>query len=308
MQIDNMDPRKKALVDAMGGSEPAGGLQPLGGIGLGKSQTDAFQAEADRTGDLARERNVANAGNNIMSAVGGIQSGITPNQFGAMHPPSPVPGASNPQAGGAPAPSLPGTNGVPATPDPAPSLGMNGPDAGGLPGPADYTKRGKFATFNAGADDKYNRPWDQLSERYKMQTILSNFDPNQGITPEVIAALNKANINGATFSGGKDKLDARGLQNWENYDGREGIGDIIKGLNDPNMAGKHEWGAWQPEGDAPQRAEMPAGGGGRPSFGGSTINSSLQGNAQDDIQAALAQLQGRSPNIQELIKQLGGVA
>jgi hypothetical protein len=119
------------------------------------------------------------------------------------------------------------------------------------PATPDYTKLGKYTTFNAGAADKYNKPWDQLSERYKMQTILSNFDPSGGITPDVINALNTAGggINGATFSGSKDKLDARGLQKWENYDGREGIGDIIQGFNDPNNKNK-SWGAWQPEGPA----------------------------------------------------------
>lgn len=166
-------------------------------------------------------------------------------------------------------------------------------------GPAapDYTKRGQFATFNMGADDKYNRPWDQLSERYKMQTVLSNFDPNAGITPEVIAALNAANINGATFSGSKDKLDARGLKNWEHYDGREGIGDIIQGFNDPNRTNK-SWGAWAPEdGGAPGGGGMAAGGG---------LDPRLMGDPMAGIQEALGKL-GSSENLQALLRQLGAV-
>lgn len=183
------------------------------------------------------------------------------------------------------------------------------------PGPAgspvsaatDYTKRGKFATFNAGADDKYNRPWDQLSERYKMQTVLSNFDPNAGITPDVLAALNGANIKGAKFSGSGDKLDAQNLQQWENFDGRQGVGDMLKGFNDPAMAGKHEWGAWQPEdsgGGQPQGAPS----GGLPNFGGAQLDSALGGDPLAKIQELIAQLSagGNRPNFEALMAQLGG--
>jgi hypothetical protein len=188
-----------------------------------------------------------------------------------------------------------------------------GPDVGAptaspavtTPEAPDYTKRGKFSTFNA-TSDKYDRPWDQKSERYKMQTVLSNFDPNQGITPDVIAALNAANINGATFSGSKDKLDARGLKSWENYDGQEGIGDIIEQFNNPAMAGKHTWGAWLPEGgDAGGGQAM---GGGAPSMAGigpTPLGGQLtSGDPLAQIQAALAQY-SNSPNIQALLAQLG---
>lgn len=178
----------------------------------------------------------------------------------------------------------------------APEL-MPSADAGPAAGPAaapDYTKRGKFATFNAGADDKYNRPWDQLSERYKMQTILSNFDPSQGITPDVLKALNTTGggINGATFAGGADKLDAQNLQKWEGFDGRQGIGDIIKGFNDPAMAGKHTWGAWQPDEAGP--AAGPAGGvlgmTGQPQIGAiDQLGDLAGGGILQKIQQALAQ-------------------
>lgn len=170
------------------------------------------------------------------------------------------------------------------------------------PAAPDYTKRGQFATFNAGADDKYNRPWDQLSERYKMQTVLSNFDPNAGITPDVINALNSANINGARFSGSGDKLNATGLSAWENYDGREGIGDIIQGFKDPNN--KHKaWGAWQPEGGS-------AGGGVAPTtrmpMGG--VSPLLAGNPLTNSQDALKNIGGFSESnmLQQLIQALGG--
>lgn len=130
------------------------------------------------------------------------------------------------------------------------------PEGQGAAPQPNYTQRGQYGTFNA-TSDKYNRPWDQMSERYKMQTVLSNFDPNKGITPEVLAALNGANINGAKFAGHGDKLDASNLQAWEGYDGRQGIGDVIQGFNDPAMADKHTWGAWQPEGGAPGGGPQP---------------------------------------------------
>jgi hypothetical protein len=172
--------------------------------------------------------------------------------------------------------------------------------------PVDYTKRGKFGTFNAGAADKYDKPWEQLSERYKMQTVLSNFDPNAGITPEVIAALNAANINGATFSGSGDKLDARGLQNWENYDGHEGIGDIIERFKDPNNKNK-TWGAWAPEskgggGGAP--AGMPNGMSG-PSGGARSLVPTDDGFGAS-LQAKIAEILGGEGAFDrdELLRQL----
>jgi hypothetical protein len=58
--------------------------------------------------------------------------------------------------------------------------------------------------------------------------------------------------------------------------------------------------------------ERPAGGApqglGMPSFGGSTINPLLQGNAQEGIQSALSGLTQRSPQLDELLKQLTGGA
>ncbi len=189
-----------------------------------------------------------------------------------------------------PSPFVDSTPAMPATPIATASAPQ--------PATPDYKTRGKYATFNAGADDKYNRPWDQLSERYKMQTVLSHFDPNQGITPEVIAALNAANINGAQFSGSKDKLDARNLSAWENYDGREGIGDIIEGFNDPNRAQK-SWGAWGPEGP-------PAAAQGGTNMAGSLANPLLQGDSMGSINAALGKLAQPTDLIQRLIAQLQG--
>lgn len=170
-------------------------------------------------------------------------------------------------------------------------------DIAATPPATDYTKLGKYAnqmgawsTDAANPSEKFARPWDDRSERYKMMTVLSNFDPTQGITPDVINALNAANINGAQFSGSGDKLDARGLQNWRNYDGREGIGDVIKGLK----SGNGTWQGWEPEG-----------GGGEPAaMGGGWIDAQLGGDPLAAIQQALSQY-GNSANLQALLAQLG---
>ena len=168
----------------------------------------------------------------------------------------------------------------------------------------DYTKLGQFAnrmgnwsTDAANPSEKFAVPWDQRSDRYKTLTVQSHFDPNQGVTPEMIAALNAAHINGATYSGGKDKLGAHGLQNWENYDGREGLGDVIQGFNDPNNTNK-QWNAWSPENAGP------ASGNGGSAMGG--LPPELGGDPMAAIQAALAKYQGKSPNIEALLAQLGG--
>jgi hypothetical protein len=43
-------------------------------------------------------------------------------------------------------------------------------------------------------NEKSQRPWEDQSERYKIGTVLSNFDPKQGITADLIAALNGADL------------------------------------------------------------------------------------------------------------------
>lgn len=221
-----------------------------------------------------------------------------------------APGEGAPNAGPEPAIDQPmGASPLADGPTQSPPLvdaapGPSAPPIGAAPAAPDYTKRGTFGTFNANSD-KYSRPWDQMSERYKMQTVLSNFDPSKGVTPEVLDALNKANINGATFSGGRDKLSANNLKAWEGYDGREGVGDVIQGFNDPNNTNK-SWGAWQPD------EAGPAAGGGAPAQGGhsggplSQADPLLSGDPMAKIQAALAQLSGPRSNAQELLQQLMG--
>lgn len=143
----------------------------------------------------------------------------------------------------------------------------------------DYTKLGQFAgKMSAWSQDpnniqneKFKSPWDKMSERYKMMTVLSNFDPRKGITPDVINALNEAKINGARFSGEGDRLNATGLQNWENFNGQEGIGDIIKGFK----TGNGEWVPWSPEGGGGEAGQSPMPHGPAADFGANLINPAL---------------------------------
>lgn len=203
--------------------------------------------------------------------------------------------------------------GVAGGKDRGPLVDTTGPmSSEGPQGPAatDYTKLGKFADqmgpWNA-SNEKFQKPWDQMSERYKMLTIMSNFDPRQGVTPELVDALNKANIKGAKFSGSGDKLSATGLNQWENYNGREGVGDVVRGFK----TGQGTWTPWGPEGgDTGGAANVAAGGGfaghaGTP-VGGAQLDEALSGDPLARIQQMIAQLSGSRPNFAALMQQLGG--
>lgn len=212
--------------------------------------------------------------------------------------------------GGAPDAPL-GMPGSAANPNTGFAGGMDAPKldqpiaaAPAAPSPSkpDYTKTGQFANYGAYASEKMARPWDQMTEKYKIGTVLSHFDPRQGLTPEVIQALNDANIHGAKFSAaGADKLNVENAGGWDRF-GSGGIGDVIEGFK----TGNGKWGAWaDPNLEPETNVEMPQDG--RPSFAGSTISPMLQGNAQTGIHDALAQVGGLagSSRIQELIKALG---
>lgn len=193
-----------------------------------------------------------------------------------------------------------------------PAMEVPAPAADPIASPAapDYRKLGKYAgqmgawsTDAANHGEKFARPWDDMSERYKMLTIQSNFDPTKGISQEMVDALNAANIKGAKFSrGSDDRLSATGLENWENYDGREGLGDIIQGFK----TGKGQWGAWAPEGgDAPAASGAQSFGGGIAPFGGVPLDDLVTGDPLRKIQQAIAQLSTSRPNAAALLSQLG---
>lgn len=175
----------------------------------------------------------------------------------------PITGAIKKSIAGQGQGDLPGAGGlVPGMEEPPPAIagpveppvGPEGPMD--LPKANDYTKLGSFkdkmGPWNE-SNEKFQRPWDEMSERYKMLTILSNFDPSKGVTPEVVDALNKANIKGAKFSGEGDKLSATGLEQWNDYDGAEGLGDVITGFK----TGKGTWSPWSPLSKEETQVEMP---------------------------------------------------
>lgn len=80
------------------------------------------------------------------------------------------------------------------------------------------------------------------SPKYRVLRTLSNFDPSQGVTPEVLAALNSLGLG--TVTGGKDKFSFSGQ-----VDPRlEGYTDVdaIVGFNDPNKPKAWGYGASNP--------------------------------------------------------------
>lgn len=175
--------------------------------------------------------------------------------------------------------------------------------AGGQPlAPAapDYTKVGKY-TSDAYDPNKFNVPWDQRSEKYQIGTVLSNFDPNLGMTPEVLAALNAANIHGAKFSGNGDQLNVDNAGNYARF-GQGGSSDTITGLH---SGGNAKWGAWTDpalaaQGQPAQGQAAQAGGGAAGAFP-SIAGGALSGDPMAAIQAALKQYAGQSGKLEALL-------
>jgi hypothetical protein len=178
-------------------------------------------------------------------------------------------------------------------------------DAPMAPAAPNYKQTGQYLG-NRFKNEKSQRPWEDQSERYQIGTVLSNFDPKQGITADLIAALNGADIHGAKFSGSGDKLTVENAGGWDRF-GTGGTDDIIGNFK----SGNGEWAAWtSPEGQAKQRAinaqrrgQLPAQAAPQAGLGG--INGMLQGNAVGNIQQALSSIQ-EPGMLQQLIAALGG--
>lgn len=183
-----------------------------------------------------------------------------------------------------------------------PGVGAENPAAA-----PDFRKLGQFADrmgpWNAG-NEKFQRPWDQMSERYQILSVLSNFDPRKGITPEVVDALNKANIKGAKFSGSGDKLTVDNAGGWDRF-GKGGTADVITGLK----GGNGTWSPWSDPALEGQGGGAAAGGGSLPAghnVGGYALDSALSGDPLAKIQQLIAQMSGSRPNFAALMQQLGG--
>ena len=119
---------------------------------------------------------------------------------------------------------------------------------------SDYSTWGQYGS--EGTDhDKIARGHD--SPKYQIARVLSHFDSKQGLTPEVIAALNALGIG--TFSANKDGGDF--LRVSGDMDPRfEGVtgSDIARDLGTGNWQG---WGGVNPEGpgvSGASRSKVPA--------------------------------------------------
>jgi hypothetical protein len=166
---------------------------------------------------------------------------------------------------------------APAAPVPAPS------------GLGQYANR--LEGFDAG---KLNSAHD--SPKYQIGRALSQFDPRQGVTPDVLAALNKLGIG--EFAGSGDKLSiAHGDPRFEGVSSL----DVVRGFKDPTGTG-----GWQYGVEGPPQSGGGAPGGGLQAPGG--IASLLQGSGTSNIAAALQQISGLSQpsRLQQLIAALGG--
>jgi hypothetical protein len=229
------------------------------------------------------------------------------------------PGVSGltPPGGAGIAPGEPNPSGAPASGGTLPTPSPTGePPVSPIAPPTDYRKLGKYAG-NMGAwsqdvskpSEKFGRNWDDMSERYQMMSVLSNFDPKAGITPEVVDALNKAGIKGgAKFSGSGDKLNVENLGGYDRF-GTGGIGDIVKGLKGQNA--DTAWNPWSgPDAGGGESQTMPQGGGmGMPQLGGGVPLDSLltSGDPSEAIQRALASMVGgERSNAQALLQRLMG--
>jgi len=100
------------------------------------------------------------------------------------------------------------------------------------------TALGPYADRLTGFDmNKFNRPKDQWSEKYKIGQVMSYFDPRNGITPEFIDALNALGI--AQFSGSDDQLNLENTLNDPRM-GKGGTSDVIVAYH----SGDGKWGPW----------------------------------------------------------------
>jgi hypothetical protein len=80
---------------------------------------------------------------------------------------------------------------------------------------------------------------DDMTEKYKIGTIMSQFDPKAGVTPEVLAALNALGI--AEFSGSAGNLTVNNTKNDPRF-GKGGTSDVIRGFDGQNA--DTAWAPW----------------------------------------------------------------
>lgn len=160
---------------------------------------------------------------------------------------------------------------------------------------------GRTMGFDAG---KFADP-NKHDFKYDTGRTLSQFDPKQGITPEVLAALNK--LDYGTFAGSGDKLSLTGAKNAKDA-GDFGPQDWIGGFKAGNDSTKWNFGGGA-VGNAEAAAGPPAQAGQGPAgMSLASLDPLLSGDPMAKIQAALAQLSGPKDNASELLRQLMGGA
>lgn len=198
-----------------------------------------------------------------------------------------VPGpmdASNGGINGAGLPTMPGASAIDT------ATGASTAPAGDFSRLMGYDK-GKF---DANKDDA----------KYQMGRVLSQFDPRQGITPDVLAALN--GLGYGNFSGTGQNLSLSGLTDkgrQANLQGDYNKADFIGGYS----GGNGKWTYADPVEEAKQAAQGGGGGlGPIPAGGGNAwMDAALNGDPLAKIQQIIQQLSGSRPNFDALLAQLG---
>lgn len=315
MQNDPMDPRRKALVDAMGGQTGYGGVPntssvqgppspiPSSPLGGGKDRGVEMPGTGSSGGveDASRMLGEATARNKSLSDLGHRRAKLDifdrAGHEGLDREESSIFGGA-PRSSYVSSGDMPGGASSPQTLAPKPDSSKWNTDGYATPGYTAQNAGGVLSGFDA---TKWNDPNHQ-SPKYVFGRILQEAAGGDGRleTPEQRDAAVKNILQaypGATFDG-KQKVTMP--------DG--GVIDIFQGAD----AG-HYGAAFQVEPGTGRDAAgnpidtsspgAPAGGGGG---GLSSLNPMLQGNAQDGIQQALSSLTQRSPSLEELLKQLTG--
>jgi hypothetical protein len=195
-------------------------------------------------------------------------------------------------------------SGFPAMPPMQPDAGDTTPVAPPAP-----TTKGTVGAYKLEGYDPQKLASGHNSPKYQIGRTISQFDPRQGITPEVIAALNALGLG--TFEGSGQNLRV-GADASPEFEGYTGWGDMIRGY----QGGAGENAAWQY--GINNSMDPPAGGGGIGSGlggmnaqqamgGGVGLNALLSGDAFTRIQEALSKINGQGQvNLDALLANFQG--
>lgn len=215
-----------------------------------------------------------------------IQQGMSPNQAALqtqLGPQAPLP--------------LPRMGNQPVSPQVAQQAGIAPP----APPPAPAPSPSRYAVEGVNMD-KFNNA-DHMTPKYQIMRAVSQFDPSQGLSDDVMKALNGLGLGTFERTSG-DKLRIGG-----NADPRfEGLSeiDLIR-----NLTGAGDK-AWQFGIDSPSSQGVPSGMAGRsgmvPPGQGAGLNALLSGDPFSRIQGAIQTINGNGQvNLDALLGQLGSL-